>query len=107
MMPPEAPPLTADPSFPLGASGTMKNARSLVWEMSFSIPVPLGCPAFHVTHGWTPISGLGQLSGRGSKRPCPQLTGKAVCAGATGSDRPPALGVDCRAAGTQGEDGPQ
>lgn len=85
----------------------MKNAHShLGWEVSFSIPVLLGCPAFHGTHGWTPSSGLGQPSGRGSKRPCPQLTWKAVCAGATWSDRPPALGLACRAAGTQGEDSP-
>lgn len=103
-MPPKAPPLTSGP-FPLGASGAM-NARShLAWEVSFSIPALLGCPAFHATRGWMPASGLGLPSGHGSKKLCPHRTWKAVCAGAMWWDRPPALGLGCRAPGTQ-EDSP-
>lgn len=84
----------------------MKSPPShLAWEVAYSFPALLGCPAFHVTHGWAPtLSGLG-LSGHGSKkRPCPQVTWKAVYAGATWLDRPPALGLGCRALGAQGED---
>lgn len=104
MTPPEAPPLISGP-FPPGASGAMNAHAPLAWAVSCSIPALLGCPALHATHGWTPASGLGLPSGHGSRRLCPQRTRKAVCAGATWWDRPPALGLGCRAPGTQ-EDSP-
>lgn len=86
----------------------MKKLQShLIW-VSYSTLALLCCPASRVTFGWAPTrSGLGLLSGHGSKRrPCPQLTWKAVCAGATRLDRPPTLGLGCKAPGGQGEDSP-
>lgn len=85
----------------------MTKPRShLIWA-PYSISALLGCPAFHVTYGWAHTrSGLGLQSGHGSKRPCPQRTWKAVCAGAVWLDRPPPLALGCRAPGAQGEDSP-
>lgn len=77
-------------SLPPGAAGTVKNPHSHpVWEVSHGILALLGWPeAFCVTHGWAhTLFGLGLMSGCGfKKRLCPQLTCKAVCAGATWLD---------------------
>lgn len=83
--------LTSDP-LPPGAAGITKDPDScLVWEVSPGTLALPGCPeAFLVTHSGAPTSsGLGLLSGSGSKKLCPQLTWKAVSAGAMPWDRPP------------------
>lgn len=66
-------------------------ASRLVWEASPGTLALQGCPeAFLVAHSGAPTSsGLGLLGGSGPKKLCPQLTWKAVCAGATPWDRPP------------------
>lgn len=77
----------------------------LSWEAFSNTLAPLGYPKIaSVTQGWAPmLSGLGLLSGHGSKR-LYQLTWKAMCAGAMWLDRLPALGLGFRAPGVQGKD---
>ena len=101
--------LTSDP-LPPGAAGITKDPDScLVWEVSPGTLALPGCPeAFLVTHSGTPTSsGLGLLSGSGSKKLCPQLTWKAVCAGAMPWDRPPpGPGLGHRGPGVPEDDSP-
>ena len=100
--------LTSDP-LPPGAAGIMDPDSCLVWEVSPSTLALPGCPeAFLVTHSRAPTgSGLGLLSGSGSKKLCPQLTWKAVSAGAMPWDRPPSgPSLDHRGPGVPEEDSP-
>lgn len=74
------------------------------WEVPHCWPVLLGCArASCVTHSWAlTLSGLGLLSGRGSKRLSPQLPWQTAGSGAAW-DRRLALGWGHRAPGAPGE----
>lgn len=93
----------------LGAYGPARNPHCPTREASHGIPALRGSlKATCATRGQAPtLSGLGLGSGRGCTRSWPHPAWKAVCGGATQSDRRPALGPDCRVHGTYGESSPQ